>query len=278
MGNSQGRYVIAPPRFVLLGDSITQEAKMLDGWGVRLAGHYDRRAEVVVRGFGGYTSRMILSSLGAALPPGGAVAAGLGPVALVVIMLGSNDSAAEGLPGHVPLQEYCENMSQIVQQTRHRYGNDVAIVLISPPPVNGAPFRSAEVVAKYAQSCCSVAEVAEDCRVACLDLHSAMQKQQDWHSFLRDGIHLTALGNKFLADSLIALIENNFPHLAANSPSESEGQQRQPNPLPHHLPDCFDMGDDITQLFSEVAGEIEQAGPNPARILEIPTELRKKKA
>eukprot|EP00441_Pelagodinium_beii_P016128 CAMPEP_0197653368 /NCGR_PEP_ID=MMETSP1338-20131121/35243_1 /TAXON_ID=43686 ORGANISM="Pelagodinium beii, Strain RCC1491" /NCGR_SAMPLE_ID=MMETSP1338 /ASSEMBLY_ACC=CAM_ASM_000754 /LENGTH=244 /DNA_ID=CAMNT_0043228451 /DNA_START=155 /DNA_END=889 /DNA_ORIENTATION=- len=243
----------------------------MDGWGVHLAGYYDRRAEVVVRGFAGYTSRMILPALGAALPPGGAVAAGLGPVGLVIIMLGTNDCVEFG-QGHVPLQEYRANLSAIIKQTRLRYGQDVGIVLMSPPPANDN-FRQPEIVAEYAQSCCSI---AEECGVACLDLHSAMLARDDWQSFLKDGVHLSAMGNKFLADSLLAVIEKRFPHLAADSPNESEGEQRQPNPLPHHLPDNTDIGEDIIQVFSRVSGEIGKTEANPARILEIPAELRKK--
>ena len=46
-----------PTQVILFGDSITQFSFNVGGWGARVADHYQRRADVLCRGFSGYNSR-----------------------------------------------------------------------------------------------------------------------------------------------------------------------------------------------------------------------------
>jgi hypothetical protein len=45
---------------VLFGDSITEQSFRPGGWGAALADTYSRKADVVVRGYGGYNTRWAL--------------------------------------------------------------------------------------------------------------------------------------------------------------------------------------------------------------------------
>lgn len=44
------------PQFVLFGDSITQYSFATKGWGAQLANHYQRKVDVVNRGYSGYNT------------------------------------------------------------------------------------------------------------------------------------------------------------------------------------------------------------------------------
>lgn len=48
------------PEIVLFGDSITAQSFRSGGWGSALADAYSRKADVVVRGYGGYNTRWAL--------------------------------------------------------------------------------------------------------------------------------------------------------------------------------------------------------------------------
>lgn len=277
MGNDQGRYVLAPTRFVFLGDSITEASKNPNGWATHVAKEYSRRAEIVVRGFSGYNSRWALATLDAALPPGGvaaADAAGLGPVKLVTVFFGANDSVLleSNEKQHVPINEYKSNLAGIVQEVRKRYGSDVAIVLLTPPPCNTSkwPSRLPENTASYAKTC---RDVAGAVGLPCIDLHSLFLAQPDYNELLSDGLHLSDAGNKLVADELVSCVAKHFPHLASKAPEMPEGKTGDPNPLPPHLPHHDDVtGQNQTTIFQSVVAEINRKEADSARVLTLPPE------
>lgn len=47
-------------RIVLFGDSITQQSFSCGGWGARMADAYQRKADVLNRGYSGYNTRSLL--------------------------------------------------------------------------------------------------------------------------------------------------------------------------------------------------------------------------
>jgi lysophospholipase L1-like esterase len=57
------------PRIILFGDSITQGSFSVGGWGARLQDHYQRRADVLCRGYSGYNTRWALHLLDDLFPP-----------------------------------------------------------------------------------------------------------------------------------------------------------------------------------------------------------------
>lgn len=275
--SDQSRYVIAPPRFVLLGDSLTDQSKRPGGWSNHLAWKYTRRAEVVTRGFSGYTTRWLLHALDAALPPGAAAVPGLGHVALVTVLLGTNDSV-KVTGQHVPIDEYRSNLNAIVSHLRKIYGKHVEVVLMTPPPIDDVPqegidCRDAEV-AEYAKACQAA---AIDCGVPCLDLRSAFLAAPSWQDLLSDGVHFQDAGDRFLADVLIQFIEKEFPHLAPPIEEQQAREGEQPlHALPLHLPQPYWVSEESKQqCFIELSAETARAGADAARTLEVPVSLRK---
>ena len=98
------------------GDSITQHGHCAHGWVAGLQEAYRRRADVLNRGYSGYSSRFGLHMLPRLFGPGRRYL-------LTTVFFGANDAAdAASKPvQHVPLGEYASNMGAIVaaaQQVR----------------------------------------------------------------------------------------------------------------------------------------------------------------
>lgn len=214
-----GSWRKARSKIVLLGDSITQLSFQEGGWGAALANRYQRRCDVLNRGYSGYNSRWILELLKHESIERGK------EVALWIVFLGANDAslAEHNLRQHVPLDEYRANLRRIAA-----YRGDGPVVFVAPPPVchaqrleyqrqrygaraTGVLERTNENAGRYASAC---RDVAKELRVPCLDLWSIMQDHDDWPKFLHDGLHLSAAGNRFLAEHLVELIQTAFPELA----------------------------------------------------------------
>ncbi|OAY47788.1 GDSL esterase/lipase At5g62930 [Manihot esculenta] len=195
------------PQIVLFGDSITEQSFRSGGWGASLADTYSRKADVLVRGYGGYNTRWALFLLHHLFP----VDSSKPPVA-VTIFFGANDAALKGRTSerqHVPVEEYKENLRKIVQHLKE-CSPTMLIVLITPPPVDEEgrkqyakslygekamelPERTNEMAGVYARQC---VELAKDLEIRYVDLWSTMQKAEGWQKiFLSDGLHLTPEGN-----------------------------------------------------------------------------------
>lgn len=87
-GSNAVSQTIFKPMFVLVGDSITEFGFDDGGWGTMMADTYRRKADVVNRGFGGYTSRMGVYVLDEFLNSFGA-----GRIKLVTLCFGANDAS-----------------------------------------------------------------------------------------------------------------------------------------------------------------------------------------
>ncbi|XP_071068049.1 isoamyl acetate-hydrolyzing esterase 1 homolog isoform X3 [Dasypus novemcinctus] len=97
------------------------------------------------------------------------------------------------------------------------------VILITPPPLCETAWekeciqqgcklnRLNLVVGEYASACL---QVAQDCGTEVLDLWTLMQKDnQDFSSYLSDGLHLSPKGNEFLFSCLWPLIEKKVSSL-----------------------------------------------------------------
>jgi lysophospholipase L1-like esterase len=104
------------PTVVLFGDSITAQSFRSGGWGSALADAYSRKADVVVRGYGGYNTRWALFLLHHIFPLGSS-----SPPVATTIFFGANDAALKGRTSdrqHVPVEEYTDNVRKIVQHLK----------------------------------------------------------------------------------------------------------------------------------------------------------------
>uniref|UniRef100_A0ACD6ACW2 Uncharacterized protein n=1 Tax=Avena sativa TaxID=4498 RepID=A0ACD6ACW2_AVESA len=221
------------PRLVLFGDSITEQSFRPGGWGAALADTYSRKADVVVRGYGGYNTRWALFLIHRIFPLVGA------PPVATTIFFGANDAA---LPGrtcerqHVPVEEYKQNVRTIVDHLKD-CSKSMVILLITPPPIdedgrerfarslygNNArrlPERTNEMAGVYAGQCI---ELAKEMGVHCVDIWSKMQTAKGWQKlYLSDGLHLTPEGNALVHKHVVETLRgaglraedmaHDFPH------------------------------------------------------------------
>ena len=197
-----------PPKLYLLGDSNTQKAFEESGFASKLANKYIRIADVVNRGFNGFTSEHLRFMLPKLLQNDNTP---VGSIHTATILLGSNDCVLGELDNrHVPLQRYQENLEFIVK--RFQEIGVCNIILMSPPPVdetawntflmnvkgvNGAHQNS--VVKLYADIC---KELASNLHLHFIDLYTEMMGIDDWKSYFTDGIHLSSKGNEFVFSKL----------------------------------------------------------------------------
>ncbi|KAK4292512.1 hypothetical protein Pmani_034723 [Petrolisthes manimaculis] len=199
--------VVKWPKIFLYGDSLTQFSFSAEGcWGALVADHFQRRADVVVRGFSGYNSRQCR----ALLPY---VASDLNGVVAATIFLGANDASEDNSKQAISLKEYAQNLKDIVA---HFQQLDVSPIVITPPVLDGESWqrhcgesgklysKEEELTTKYAHTC---ADTAASLKVPCIDLHTAMINQDDWKSLLCDGLHFSRRGSELLASLLIPTME-----------------------------------------------------------------------
>ncbi|KAL6174899.1 hypothetical protein ACLB2K_051544 [Fragaria x ananassa] len=222
------------PEIVLFGDSITEQSFRLGGWGAALADTYSRKADVKVRGYGGYNTRWALFLLQQIFPLDSRK-----PPAAATIFFGANDAAILGRTSerqHVPLEEYKENLRKIVLHLKE-CSPTILIVLITPPPVDEEgrnefarslygedakklPERTNEVAGDYAKQCL---ELAEELGVRFINLWSKLQETEGWQKkFLSDGLHLTPEGNAVVHQEVVRVFKEawfsadempyDFPH------------------------------------------------------------------
>ncbi|CAM0912384.1 unnamed protein product [Alopecurus aequalis] len=221
------------PRLVLFGDSITEQSFRPGGWGSALADTYSRKADVVVRGYGGYNTRWALFLIHSIFP-----LVGLPPV-VTTIFFGANDAALLGRTGerqHVPVEEYRQNLKTIVNHLKD-CSKSMVILLITPPPIdedgreryarslygNDArklPERTNEMAGVYAGQCI---ELAKEMDVHYVDIWSKMQAAEGWQKlYLSDGLHLTPEGNAVVHEEVVKTLRGaglkaedmppDFPH------------------------------------------------------------------
>lgn len=223
---------------LLLGDSITQQSFEPGAWGAALAAAYarERRADVLNRGFSGYTSRLltrvvpsILSQLGGPLDR----------VALVTLLVGSNDATRPGAAQHVPVPEYKANLESILATLRAKLPA-ARVVLLTPPAVDGPRYaevceaaakgdgdgRSNERLLPYVEAAKAAARQHD---AVLLDLHARSLAAPAWQRrLLSDGLHLSAGGSALLFELLSEAI-------CAELPASAPGN------LPWHLPRWNDV-------------------------------------
>jgi isoamyl acetate esterase len=200
------------PKILLIGDSLTQTSFENGGWGSQLASAYQRRADVLNRGYSGYNTEwyMRLLSPPASLSSAAVTAQGQSGEAnesaltpwslcseeeyksavLIIVFLGANDAALQDMaPSHVPLERYRANLLAIVNILKSQ-SPSASMLMVTPPPIvhdqrlqyqrqrygdkaTGIAERTLENTGEYARVCC---EVAQEANVPFVDLYNDMIK------------------------------------------------------------------------------------------------------
>ncbi|XP_078069290.1 isoamyl acetate-hydrolyzing esterase 1 homolog isoform X1 [Mustelus asterias] len=218
------------PRVILFGDSITQRSFDQGGWGAAIANRLVRKCDVLNRGLSGYNSKWALS----VLPKIITQPANQGTIAAVTVFFGANDSALKDVNPvqHIPLTEYAENLKRTVQYLRSIGVCEEKVIMITPPPLDESAWekecivkdcilnRYNSVTKQYAEACVNV---ATECGTDVLDLWTLMQMEnQDFSSYLSDGLHLSEKGNMFLETHLWPLLEKKMERLPMILPHWSD--------------------------------------------------------
>ncbi|KAJ0644414.1 putative SGNH hydrolase-type esterase domain, SGNH hydrolase superfamily [Helianthus annuus] len=227
------------PQFVLFGSSIVEYSFGQEGWGAALADIYARKADIFMRGYGGWNSRKAVQVLDEVFPKEDAV-----QPSLVIVYFGGNDSVRPRPDGpHVPLPEYVENMRKIsihlkvkfttmfdnvtVALINHTISTEkiyligilrslsekTRVIFLTAPPVNEAQLlqvlgqdgRKNELCQKYADAC---VESCQEMGIKAINLCNAFKQHDNWlTTCFTDGVHLTPTGSKIVAKEILKVLK-----------------------------------------------------------------------
>lgn len=171
------------PKFLCLGDSITEYGADATGWVTALQLRYVRKLDVVNRGCSGYNTRWFLELLPSLLSQRTTVES---PLLLTIVLFGSNDSASKGEAQYVPIGEYEANIEAICKAA---IGVGSRVILITPVPVDHARFPT-RTMPRTRTYCDAVIAVAHRLNVPFVD---TWLLEVDLP--LGDGLHLSPRGN-----------------------------------------------------------------------------------
>ncbi|XP_021639632.2 GDSL esterase/lipase WDL1 [Hevea brasiliensis] len=200
------------PQFVLFGSSIVQFSYGNQGWGAALANIYARKADIVLRGYGGWNSSNALQILHQVFPKDASV-----QPSLVIVYFGGNDSMLppSGAPSaHVPLDEFKDNMRRIARHLKS-LSEKTRVIFLGVPPVNEDMIReffgndtgrTNEGCRIYSEACLEVCQ-EEEIRIPGIDLWNAIQRKENWlKTCFVDGIHLSAEGSEVVVEEILNVL------------------------------------------------------------------------
>ncbi|EIW60746.1 SGNH hydrolase [Trametes versicolor FP-101664 SS1] len=215
---------------MLLGDSLTQGGFDLNGFAAKLAHVYNRRMDVLNRGFSGYNTEWALPVFEQCFAT--KEEQKYAPkVRLLVIWFGANDAAPPPKAQYVPLDRFRANLRTMLWTVRAPesawYSPDTRVVLMTPPPVSTGQRgraqrakepprendREFETTRRYAEA---VSEVGKAEGVPVVDLwgrlyEAAGRDEVGLEGFLTDGLHLNEKGYAIVFEELVKAIKENYP-------------------------------------------------------------------
>ena len=211
-------------RIYLVGDSLTQQSFSPGGWGARLADAYQRKFDIINRGFSGYTSTYVSMIITCSRMLEEDQVAERKDVAVAVVMLGANDAVLQGVDArHVPVDTYVSNMRAISAALVVAGVSADRQIFVGPPPVVEEKWR-AWLAAKpvlsemnlsndhtrlYSEALSTLAK--ELGLGGFVELHSSFQQEENWPALLSDGLHFSPEGNAVLGKKLIAMLDTILP-------------------------------------------------------------------
>ncbi|KAM3340435.1 GDSL esterase/lipase CPRD49 [Capsicum galapagoense] len=169
------------PLFALFGSSIVELSSTYNGWGATLTFLYARKADIFLRGYGGWNSRKALEIYEKVFP--------------------KDAEIHPSLSSYVPLDEYVENMRKIVLHIKD-LSEKTRLIMLSAPAVNEEQIvktygvnlgRTNERSKIYAEA---GIKLGEELGVPTIDFFEAL-----------DGMHLTAKGSDILFKKIAKIIK-----------------------------------------------------------------------
>ncbi|KAI1307995.1 Isoamyl acetate-hydrolyzing esterase 1 -like protein [Halotydeus destructor] len=123
----------------------------------------------------------------------------------------------------VPVDEYRQNLKDIVHFMTERGLEKDKIILMTPPPFHaeefiksfarhrseqfrtvGPPLRTGQLAEEYALNC---AQVGHELQLDTVDLHTIFTQDSRGTQLFSDGLHFSGDGSKLLFDSIWPLVE-----------------------------------------------------------------------
>lgn len=214
------------PKFVLFGDSITQHSSDQSGFALApaLQNLYQRKMDIVTRGFSGYNTDHGLVVLREVLKHDGAAD---GHIKLMYLFMGTNDAALTFQK--VEPEKFRENLLQMARLVL-LYG--IKLIVIGPGLHDQAlstvafeseePFLSSRRTRQYADI---ASEVSAQLEVPFIDLWTIFQKYGGWTTqalfdnladlavLLSDGIHYTPKAYEIMYEEIVSVISGSYPEL-----------------------------------------------------------------
>ncbi|KAG8377023.1 hypothetical protein BUALT_Bualt09G0125000 [Buddleja alternifolia] len=185
------------------------------GWGAVLADLYARKADVILRGYSGWNTRMALQVLDQVFPKDAAV-----QPSMVIVYFGGNDATNPhhtGLGTHVPLPEFVENMKKIIGHIKS-LSEKTRIICLSSPPLNEVRIReifgnALDDQARTNEGCRiyseALVELCKEMDVEAINLWTAIRQRDDWaNTCFIDGIHLSAEGCKIVVKEILKVLKD----------------------------------------------------------------------
>ncbi len=170
--------------------------------------HFQRRADIIHRGFSGYNTRWAKSLLPSLVDKSNVPDT-------IFIFFGANDAAANLLQ-HVPVAEYKDNLVAMCCYLLDLGMSSSSIILLTPPPADEKAWAAISDVPgdcmftraqTYAHAVC---EVAQSLGVRVINVFDAIAQKENWKEYLSDGLHLNSPGNNVVADKVIDVLEDHF--------------------------------------------------------------------
>lgn len=195
--------------------------------------HYRRRADIINRGYSGYTTEYILKMM-PYLYPKNAHRNTL-PI-FATLMLGSNDATGScDTFKHLTTDQYKSNLRKIIVYLKNLTSNP-KIILLTPPPIG----KQYQYPLNCSEKCCFgrgnsetekyvkvVKEVGELFQIPTIDIYQRFLGVDNYSSLLYDGLHPNCLGNRIIFDEIVNTIEyisillicnrKYYPDLSVNS-------------------------------------------------------------
>ncbi|KAG0152191.1 hypothetical protein CROQUDRAFT_650270 [Cronartium quercuum f. sp. fusiforme G11] len=238
--------------FIMFGDSITQRAWQTGGTGTFLADLYQRKLDIVNRGYSGYNTAWCLEVAKKLYPARAPKGYKFPKKRLVTIWLGANDAVLRNRPQHIDIDQFAANLKQLINIFRAHdagtaSGPPTQIILITPPPIS-VSLRAADLTSRFPDWKPTDMDREPGRTAACAERVKSVGAQEGlpvvdaWtaitiaaeHSdrgladFLADGLHLAPAGYQIVSNELLALL-----------------QAQRPDLLPHNLPQHFPNWKDI---------------------------------
>jgi len=220
------------PTILLMGDLLMPRGEREEGIGPMLARHMHREGDkytVLNLAQRGYNSQWLRHDVRRVL---NSPAVADADVAGICIMVGTHDVVDSSNVQHVPLQQFRDNLFDVLDAIRDEFEEDAGIILMTPPCVDEERLRSIphepwqpshdmgrtnEALRQYANAVIEVAQ-KEECRF--LDLFSAFGSESDingharghgvefasFADLLHDGLYLNGHGAAFAVDKLVAAL------------------------------------------------------------------------